>query len=448
MGRIRRQLTRELKHGWNAFRDAPQDSSYGGGYSQSPRSNRSPARYFSDRSFVGSIYNRLAVDFALIEFWHCKLNEDGVAVEIVADGLNRCFTLDSNIDQNAFAMKVDFAMTLFEQGTACVVPIDCDMDPLASSSYDIRDLRVGTVAAWHPRKITMMVYDDRENDDNGEPVNGGVVKQMTLPKDMVMVVENPFYTVMNEPNGLLQRLITKLGILDSIDEAAGSGKLDLILQLPYTVRGESRQTQAQSRRDDLRAQLKDDELGIGYIDISEKVIQLNRPIENKLLDQIEYLGNAVMSELGITREIMNGTASRDTINNYYDRTIEPIATTFALEAKRKFLTKTAVTQKHSIEYYRDPLKLIPIDELAEVADKLIRNAVLTANEFRPKIGYRPSSQPGADKLINPNMPTSDQPQATGADAAPPGDGGADPLDKVNSMLDGLIGDLGTGDASG
>ncbi len=453
MGRIRRQLTRELKHGWNAFRDAPQDSSYGGGYTQSPRSNRSPARYFSDRSFIGSIYNRLAVDFALIEFYHAKLDENDVASDIVRDGLNRCFTLDANVDQNAFALKVDFAMTLFEQGTACVVPIDCDMDPLASSSYDIRDLRVGTVAAWHPRKITMMVYDDREVNDAGEPVNGGISKQLTLPKDMVMVVENPFYTVMNEPNGLLQRLITKLGLLDTVDEAAASGKLDLILQLPYTVRGESRQAQAAKRRDDLRAQLKDDELGIGYIDISEKVIQLNRSIENKLLDQIEYLGNAVMAELGLTREIMNGTAPRDTINNYYDRTIEPVAQTFALEAKRKFLTKTAVTQGHSIEYYRDPLKMIPISELAEVADKLIRNAVLTANEFRPKIGYRPSKEPGADKLVNPNMPLSDQahPGTDAAASADPSAGGAsggDGLDQVNSMLDGLLTELDPQNASG
>lgn len=408
MGRIRRQITKELKHSWNAFRDAPQDSSYGGGYTQSPRSNRSPARYFNDRSFIGSIYNRMAVDFALIEFFHAKLDDNDVATEIVRDGLNRCFTLDANIDQSAFALKIDFAMTLFEQGTACVVPIDCDLDPLASASYDIRDIRIGTVAGWHPRKISMMVYDDREVDDSGQPINGGISKQMTLPKANVMIVENPFYTVMNEPNGLLQRLITKLSILDTLDEAAGSGKLDLILQLPYTVRGESRAKQAQGRRDDLRAQLKDDELGIGYIDVSEKVIQLNRPIENKLLEQIEYLMEHVMSELGITKEILNGTASRDTINNYYDRTIEPIATAFAQEAKRKFLTKTAVTRGHSVEYYRDPLKMIPISELAEVADKLIRNAVLTANEFRPKIGYRPSNQPGADKLVNPNMPLEDQ----------------------------------------
>lgn len=416
MGRIRRQISKELKHarsGWNAFRDAPKERTYGGGYAANPRSNRGPARYFNDRSFIGSIFNRLAVDFALLEIYHARLNEDGVPIEIINDGLNRCFTLDANIDQSAFALKVDWAMTLFEQGTACIVPIDCDMDPLVSASYDIRDIRVGRVMAWHPRHVSMMVYDDRDVDERGEPVNGGVSKQITLPKDMVMVVENPFYTIMNEPNGLLQRLITKLSILDTIDEAAGSGKLDLILQLPYTVRGESRQTQAQKRRDDLRAQLKDDELGIGYIDVSEKVIQLNRPIENKLLDQIQYLMDAVMSELGLTKEIMNGTAPKDTINNYYDRTIEPISTAFQLEAKRKFLTKTAVTQRHSIETYRDPLKNIPLSELAEVADKLIRNAVLTANEFRPKIGFRPSSQPGADKLVNPNMPAEDQAAATG-----------------------------------
>lgn len=417
MGRIRRQISKEFKHGWNAFRDAPKERTYGGGYAANPRSNRGPARYFNDRSFIGSIFNRLAVDFALLEFYHAKLNEDGVPIEIVNDGLNRCLTLDANIDQSAFALKVDWAMTLFEQGTSCLVPIDCDMDPLVSASYDIRDVRVGRVMAWHPRHVSMMVYDDREVDGSGNPVNGGISKQITLPKDMTMVVENPFYTIMNEPNGLLQRLITKLSILDTIDEAAGSGKLDLILQLPYTVRGESRQTQAQKRRDDLRAQLKDDELGIGYIDVSEKVIQLNRPIENKLLDQIQYLMDAVMAELGLTKEIMNGTASKDTINNYYDRTIEPISTAFRLEAKRKFLTKTAVTQRHSIEAYRDPLQNIPLSELAEVADKLIRNAVLTANEFRPKIGFRPSNQPGADKLVNPNMPAEDQAAATG-EAAP------------------------------
>jgi hypothetical protein len=224
---------------------------------------------------------------------------------------------------------------------------------------------------------------------------------------------------MNEPNGLLQRLITKLNLLDDIDKAAASGKLDMILQLPYNVRVESRQKQAEQRRQDLRNQLENDELGIGYIDISEKVIQLNRPVENKLLEQIEYLGKKVMDELGLTPEIMNGTADRNAINNYMDRTIEPLANGLRLELKRKFLTKTAITQRHSIEIYSDPLKIIPIDELAEVADKLIRNAVVTANELRPKIGYRPSTQPGADKLNNPNMPDKDQEATTEVEAPAP-----------------------------
>jgi hypothetical protein len=269
-------------------------------------------------------------------------------------------------------------------------------------------MRVGRVVGWYPRRVTVEIYDDREVDEDGKLVNGGVMKQVTLPKDQVAIIENPFYNIMNEPSGVLQRLIRKLALLDTIDEAAGSGKLDLIFQLPYTVRGDSRQKQAEKRRADLAAQLKDDELGIGYIDVSEKVIQLNRPIENKLLEQIQFLYTQLYAQLGITPEIMNGTATQDAINNYYDRTQEPIATAVSLEIKRKFLTKTARTQGHSIEIYRDPLKLIPISELAEVADKLIRNAVVTANEFRPKIGFRPSDQPGANMLVNPNMPMSDQ----------------------------------------
>jgi hypothetical protein len=415
MGRV----LRTLKHGWNAFRDAPQDISYGGGYAQSPRSGRSPARYFNDRSFIGSIYNRLAVDFSNVEFIHCKLDENDVAEEIVRDDLHRCLTLRANIDQSAQALKIDYAMTLFEHGHAVMVPINTDISPLTNASFGIRDLRVGTIGAWHPRHVTVNVYDDRDVDDNGQPVNGGIVKQLTVPKDMVVIQENPFFTVMNEPNGLLQRLIAKLNLLDSIDEAAGSGKLDMLLQLPYTVRGESRQEQAAKRREELRNQLKDDELGLAYIDVSEKVVQLNRPVENKLLDQIEYLAASVMSELGITPEIMNGTADQDTINNYYDRTIEPIANGAALEIKGKFLTKTAITQRHSIEIYRDPLKLIPMSELAEIADKLLRNAAISSNELRPKIGYMPSKQPGADKLQNPNMPENDQPSRTNLGGRPP-----------------------------
>lgn len=410
MGRVLRQL----KHGWNLFASENEQLSNNGGYAMnSPRMNRSSSRLYSDKSFVTSIYNRLAVDYASVEFIHAKLDDNDVAKEVVRDGLHECLSLDANVDQSAHALKIDFAMTLFEAGEACIIPVNTDLDPLRSASYGIRDLRVATVAGRSPRRLLLNVYDDREVDGQGRPVNGGIIKQRWVPKEFVVYQENPFYSIMNEPNGLLQRLITKLNLMDDIDQAAASGKLDMILQLPYNVRMDSRQKQAEERRKALREQLMNDELGIGYIDISEKVIQLNRPVENKLLEQIEYLGKKVMDELGLTPEIMNGTADRNAINNYMDRTIEPIANGTRLEYTRKFLTKTARTQRHSVEIYTDPLKIIPIDELAEVADKLIRNAVVTANELRPKIGYRPSDQPGADKLNNPNMPDKDQAASTG-----------------------------------
>lgn len=403
MGRVIKAVKK-----WNVFRDAPQDAGFNAGQSSSYRQARSPARYFNDRSIVGSIYNRLSVDLSSVEFIHALLDDNDVAIDVVRDPLHECLTVTANIDQSAQLFKQDIAMTMFEAGVAAIVPVEANMDPTESASYDISDLRVGRVVAWFPQRVTVEIYDDRETDDKGNPINGGVMKQVTLPKHMVGLVENPFYNVMNDTNGLLQRLMRKLAILDGIDEAAGSGKLDLIFQLPYTVRGESRKQQAEMRRKALAEQLKDDELGIGYIDVSEKVIQLNRPVDNKMLEQIEYLHNAVKTELGITDEIMNGSAPRDAINNYYDRTIEPIANAIALEMKRKFLTKTARTQKHSIEIYRDPLKIIQISELAEVADKLIRNRVVTVNEFRPKIGYRPSKDPQANELVNPNMPVDDQ----------------------------------------
>lgn len=401
---------RALKHAWNAFVDGPKDVSpgYYGGSSGHPRQARSPLRYINDRSLIGTIYTRLAIDLAMVEFFHCKLDDNDVASEIVRDSLHDCISLNSNIDQSALAFKMDVAMTMFEVGHAAIVPIDCDIDPTVSTSYNIGSLRVGRVVSWHARKVTVECYDDREVDSNGQPVSGGIVKQITLPKSMVSIVENPFYSIMNEPSGTLQRLLMKLSLLDTMDQAAGSGKLDIIFQLPYTVRGETRREQAEKRRNDLETQLRDDKLGIGYIDVSEKVIQLNRAIDNKLLSQIEYLTKELFTNLSLTPEIMNGTANRDTINNYYDRTIEPIATAISMEMKRKFLTKTARTQRHSIEIYRDPLKLIPVADLPEIADKLIRNAVITANELRPKIGFRPSNQPGADKLMNPNMPMNDQ----------------------------------------
>lgn len=414
MGRV----VRTLKHGWNVFQSPPEKTRFSGGGPMTPaRPNRSAPRFYNDKSIIGSIYNRLAVDVASIEFYHAKLDENDVAIDIVRDSLNDCLTLDPNIDQSAMIFKIDYALTLFERGYAGVVPTDADLDPSKSSTFDIRSMRIAPIMGWHVRDVTLNLYDDREFDDDGKPVNGGISKQVTLPKSQTGIIENPFYNIMNEPNGSLQRLKTKLGQMDGIDEAIASGKLDMILQLPYTVRGDSRKAQAKTRRDDLRSQLKDDELGLGYIDVSEKVIQLNRPIDNKLLEQIRDLYKAVYDELGLTAEIMNGTASRDTINNYFDRTIEPIANAFREECKRKFLTKTARTRRHSIEMYRDPLKVIQIGELAEIMDKGTRSNVMTPNDIRPKIGMRPSKDPLANKLGNPNMPADKQVQAP-AEPAP------------------------------
>lgn len=403
MGRV----VRSLKHGWNAFQ-SPQEAGFSSGALTSTRPNRQAPRFYNSKDIVGSIYTRLAVDFSQVEFYHARLDDNDVAIEVIRDNLNDCLTLDPNIDQSAQALKIDMALTMFESGHMALVPTDADLNPADSLSYDIKSMRVGTVAGFHPQRVTVNVYDDRETDDSGNPVNGGVTKQVTMDKRHVCVVENPFYGIMNEPNGTLQRLKAKLALLDGLDEAAGSGKLDMIIQLGYSTRGASRQAQAEKRREELRQQLKDDELGIGYIDISEKIIQLNRPIDNKLLDQIQVLTDALYSELGLTPEIMNGSANRDTINNYYDRTIEPIANAVSLEVKRKFLTKTARTQRQSIEIYRDPLKLIPISELAEIMDKATRSSVASSNEIRPKIGLRPSKDPNANTLRNPNMPDKDQ----------------------------------------
>ena len=397
-----------LQHGWNIFSN-PREVGFAQGPATSSRSGRPQTlRHYSTKSIVGSIYNRLAIDFAMVEFYHARLNEDGVPIDVIPSSLNDCLTLDPNIDQTAFMMKRDLAWTLFENGDAAIVPTDADLDPSKTNSYEIRDMRIGRVVSWRPQSVDVEVYDDREYDAEGKPVNGGVWKQVHMEKRHVALVENPFFDVMNAPSSNLQRLQRKLALLDGMDEAAGSGKLDMIIQLPYTVRGNSRAKQAEERRESMRQQLKDDELGIGYIDINEKVIQLNRPVDNKLLEQINTLYDAVFGELGLTPEIMNGTASQDAVNNYYDRTIEPIATAVAQEEKRKFLTKTARTQRQSIEIYRDPLKLIPTSELAEIVDKVTRSAVASANDIRPKIGLRPSKDPAANKLQNPNMPVEDQ----------------------------------------
>ncbi len=423
MGRVIRGVRRltapapEMKHAGggnakvNAFDERPRD----GGWTHGPSAGGNGGgsnfyrQIFSDKSMIGSIYNRIAIDVAGVEFYHAMLDEhQDIPVEVVRDSLNERLTLEANIDQNAFAFKQDKVLTMFHNGVVAVCPIETSADPDHTASFNIGSLRCGPVNTWYPRQVTVHLWDDREVDSKGQPVNGGVHKDLTFAKAQVAIVQNPFYEVMNKQNGLLQRLLRKLEILDGLDEAVGSGKLDMIMQLPYAVRGAKREDQAEKRREALRSQLKDDELGIGYIDITEKVIQLNRPIDNKLLDQIETLFKKVMDELGMTPEIMNGTASSDTLNAYYDRTVEPIATAFALEYKRKFLTANARTRRHSIEFFRDPLKLIPSSEIGDVVDALRRNEVVTSNEIRPKIGYFPSKDPAANVLGNPNMPVEKQ----------------------------------------
>lgn len=450
MGRVMRGLqnrrtpTPEIKHAStggnakvNAFDERPRD----GGWTHGPSSgsNGGTSNYyrqiFSDKSMIGSIYNRIAMDVAGVQFYHAELDpEQDTPIGIVRDALNDRLTLEANIDQNAFAYMQDLVLTMFYNGVVGSAPIEASASIDNIASANIGSMRCGPVVTYYPRSVTLKLWDDREVDSQGQPVNGGVLKDLHFSKYSVALIQNPFFEVMNKPNGLLQRLLDKLQKLDSLDEAITSGKLDMILQLPYAMQGPRRATEAAQRREALKQQLKEDELGIGYIDITEKVIQLNRPIDNKLLDTIETLFKKVMDELGVTPEIMNGTASRDALNSYYDRTVEPICTAIALEYKRKFLTTNARTRRHSVEYFRDPLKLIPSSEIGDVVDALRRNEVVTSNEIRPKIGYFPSKDPAANVLGNPNMPVDKQ----NAAGAPAGTGEPDELD---GELDGLEGSI-------
>ncbi len=422
MGRVVRTV-KELMHSYNVFEGEKLEAGWSHGpsmpHDRGAAAMRSP--FYSDRTTLASIYTRLAIDVAMVEFFHARLDKDNdIPTGVIRSSLNDRLTLDSNVDQSAFQLKFEAAMTMFVARTAAIAPIDTTYDINDTDSYDIGSLRVGTVSSWYPRRVVCSIYDDREVDSHGNPVNGGLRKDLMFEKRNVALIQNPFAAVMNEPNGTLQRLIRKLEMLDKMDEDSASGKLDMIIQMPFAIRGSKRQDQAAKRRQDLRDQLREDELGIGYVDVTEKIIQLNRPINTRLPDEVASLLTKAMDELGLTSGIMNGSASPDEINAYYDRTIEPIATAMSQELKRKFLTKNARTRRESIEIYRDPLKLIPIAEIADTVDALRRNSVITANEIRPKIGYFPSSDPQANELGNPNMPVDKQP--TGSEpviTAPP-----------------------------
>lgn len=389
-------LVDKFKAAWNVFTNEDRNYSdmrygdYGAGLGMRPDRPRSSAG--GERTVIASIYNRLSIDVATVAIRHVKVNENGWYQSDYKSELNECLTISANIDQGARAFRQDMAQTLFERGLIAIVPVDTTEDP-TDSSFDVRSMRVGEVRQWYPRYVTVDVYNDRT----------GMRQEVTLPKDSVAIIENPLFSVMNEPNSTLQRLTRKLHLLDFVDEQSSSGKLDLIIQLPYVVKSESRKKQAEDRRKDIEMQLKGSKYGIAYADGTEKITQLNRPAENNLLKQVEYLTAMLYGQLGLTEEVFNGTADEQTMLNYHNRTVEPILEAVVEEMRRKFLTKTARTQKQSIEFFREPFKLVSVGNVAEIADKFTRNEIMTSNEIRSVIGFRPSDDPKADELRNSNL---------------------------------------------
>ena len=382
-----------LKHGWNAFMNRDPTYNHAIGPSYSYRPDRPRFTRGNERSIVTSVFNRIALDVAAISMQHCILDENGRFVEPVNSKLNNCLTLEANLDQTSRAFIQDLVMSMFDEGCVAIVPVDTTIDPKVTTSYDILSMRSGKIVDWYPEHVKVRVYNEKT----------GRKEEVILPKAQVGIVENPLFAVVNEPNSTGQRLIRKLNLLDQIDEQTGSGKLDLIIQLPYVIKTEARRDQAERRRKDIENQLSGSKYGIAYTDGTEHITQLNRPLENNLLKQIEYLRDMFYSQLGITQSILDGTADDKTMLNYYSRTIEPIVAAIVDEMKRKFLTKTARSQNHSIEFFRDPFKLVPVNDIAEIADKFTRNEILTSNEIRQIIGMKPSSDPKADQLINSNI---------------------------------------------
>ena len=395
---LRSRVSRALTHGWNAFQN--RDPTYvsrgtGPGYAQRP--DRTRLTRGNERSIITSIFNRIALDAAAIKINHCKIDENGRFESIIKSSLNECLTVEANIDQTSRAFIQDAVMSMFDEGSVALVPVDTTINPNITGAYDVCTMRTGKILEWKPQSVKVRVYNDRT----------GVKEDIELPKKSVAIIENPLYAVMNEPNSTLQRLIRKLNLLDVIDEQSGSGKLDLIVQLPYVVKSPIKKEQAEKRRKDIEEQLKGP-YGIAYVDGTEKIIQLNRPVENNLMKQIEYLMNMLYSQLGITQTILDGTADEQTMLNYYSRTIEPILSAIVDEMKRKFLTKTARTQLQTIAFFRDPFTLVPINNIADIADKFTRNEILTSNEIRQIIGMRPSKDPKADELRNSNLNHPDE----------------------------------------
>ena len=393
-------LNDRIQHAWNAFMNKDPTSmtamNYGPSFSYRP--DRVRLSRGNEKSIVTSVYNRIALDAAAIKLEHVRLDDQDRYVETLSTSLNECLTTEANIDQTGRALIQDIVMSMQDEGCVAIVPTDISVDPSISNSYNILSLRVGKILEWKPAHVKVRVYNE----------NTGQQEDIWVAKKTVAIVENPLYAVMNEPNSTMQRLIRKLNLLDVIDEQSGSGKLDLLIQLPYILKTDARRQQAEERRKNIEEQLKGP-YGIAYTDGTERVTQLNRPIENNLMKQIEYLTSMLYSQLGLTSSIMDGTADDKTMNNYYTRTIEPILSAVVDEMKRKFLTKTARSQKQSIRFFRDPFKLVPVTALPDIADKFTRNEIVTSNEFRQVIGMKPSSDPNADQLRNKNLNQSTDP---------------------------------------
>lgn len=392
-------IVSRLKHAWNAFANNRDPTArydqYANGYYYRP--DRPRFTRGNERSIVTAVYNRIALDVASISIKHCRFDENDRYIETIDSKLNQCLNLEANIDQTGRAFIQDVVMSLLDEGSVAIVPIDTTFDPKNTNSYDILSMRTGKITQWYPDKVRVKVYNEKT----------GEKEEIIVPKKMVAIIENPLFAVINEPNSTMQRLVRKLTLLDSIDEQSGSGKLDLIIQLPYVVKTEARRQQAEERRALIERQLSGTKYGIAYTDGTERITQLNRPIENNLMKQIEYLTSMLYSQLGITQAVLDGTADEKTMLNYFNRSVEPIISAIVDEMKRKFLSKTARSQRQSISFFRDPFKLVPVGDIAEIADKFTRNEIMTSNEIRQIIGMKPSKDPKADQLNNSNISQPD-----------------------------------------
>lgn len=431
-------LVDRIQHAWNAFTSREQEElrqrpyTGDGGLAAMRRSDRPTIRFSTEKSIISAIYTRIAIDVAGVLVRHVRTDDQDRYLEDIESGLNNCLKTEANIDQAARQFRQDIVMTLLDEGVAAIVPVDTSLSPMDTGGYDIRTLRVGRIVMWYPKHVTVSLYNEER----------GMREEITLPKTVVAIVENPLYSVMNEPNSTLKRLTHKLNLLDTVDEQSASGKLDLIIQLPYVIKSENKRQQAEQRRKDIEFQLKGSQYGIAYAEATEKIVQLNRPAENNLMGQVEYLTKLLWGQLGLTEEVMNGTADEKTMLNYMNRTIEPICDAIIEAMIRVFLTKTARSQHQTIMYFQDPFKLIPLGGeggIADIADKLARNEIATSNELRQKLGWKPSTEPKADKLINSNMPQGD----TGVDVnqepppqePPPEDAGDPEAEALSADLD-------------